>query len=123
MILGVAITNKTTKALTGIDRDYAPVCADLAHGWTLCPRNDLASRPARLRIIGRRYAYEAQLSGYCLPDGLCSCQRSPCRCQGVQLKGGDRPGVLLLIHATPREAWDGTDEGWSGRAFVDGCGL
>jgi ATP-dependent RNA/DNA helicase IGHMBP2 len=110
MILGVAITNKTTKALTGIDRDYAPVCADLAHGWTLCPRNELASRPARLRIIGRRYAYEAQLSGYCLPDGLCSCQRSPCRCQGVQLKGGDRPGVLLLIHATPRESWDGTEE-------------
>ena len=110
MIVRVGVTNKTTKAVSGIDRDYAPVCTDLAEGWTLCPRERLATRPARLHIIGRRFSYLAQLSGYRLPEGLCSCERSPCRCQGVQLKPGDDPGVLLLIDAFPRTANDGTAE-------------
>jgi AAA domain len=110
VIVKAAITNRTTKALSGVDRDFAPVCADLAHGWTLAAPAYLRTRPARLRLIGRRFAYEAQLSGYRLPAGLCSCRRKPCRCQGVQLKDGDTPGVLLLISATPRAAWDGTDE-------------
>jgi ATP-dependent RNA/DNA helicase IGHMBP2 len=110
MIVRLGVTNKTTKAVSGIDRDYAPVCADLADGWTLCPREKLALRPARLHIIGRRFSYLAQLSGYCLPEGLCSCERSPCRCQGVQLKAGDAPGELLLIEAFPRTASDSTAE-------------
>ena len=38
MIVPVAITNRVTKALSGIDRDYVPVAADLADGWTLCAR-------------------------------------------------------------------------------------
>ncbi len=110
MIVKAAITNKTTKAVSGQDRDFAPVCEDLANGWTLAPAAHLRTRPARLRLIGRRYAYEAQLSGYRLPEGLCSCRRNPCRCQGVQLKDGDTPGVLLLIGAKRREPWDATEE-------------
>jgi hypothetical protein len=110
VILKAAITNRTTKALTGADRDFAPVCEDLANGWTLAPAAYLRTRPARLRLIGKRFAYEAQLSGYALPEGLCSCRRTPCRCQGVQLKDGDTPGVLLLISATRREPWDATED-------------
>ena len=35
-----------SKAVSGVDRDYAPVVADLAEGWTLCARDDLAANPA-----------------------------------------------------------------------------
>ncbi len=110
MIVKAAITNKTTKTVSGEDRDFAPVCADLANGWTLAAPAYLRARPARLRLIGKRFAYEAQLSGYRLPEGLCTCRRDPCRCQGVQLKDGDTPGVLLLISAKRREPWDPTEE-------------
>ena len=82
MILGVAITNRVTKTLSGIDRDYAPVCADLSEGWTLVARDDLAAQPERLRLIGRRYTYIALLE----------------------------EDQLLLIGARERRAWDGTEE-------------
>jgi ATP-dependent RNA/DNA helicase IGHMBP2 len=82
MIVGVAITNRVTSAVSGIDRDYAPVCADLAEGWTLVARDDLADRPERLQLIGRRYTYIALLE----------------------------EDQLLLIGARERRAWDGSDE-------------
>jgi hypothetical protein len=110
VIVPVAITNRVTKALSGIDRDYVPVAADLADGWTLCARENLAARPARLRLIGRRYTYTALLSGYCLPPGLCSCQQTPCVCQEAQLEQGNKPDVLKLIGARERDLWDGSDE-------------
>lgn len=110
MIVKAAITNRTARELSGLDRVYQPVLADLENGWTLAAASYLSARPARLRLIGRRFSYEAQLSGYALPAGLCSCKRSACRCRGVQLKDGDTPGVLLLISAKRREAWDGTGE-------------
>jgi ATP-dependent RNA/DNA helicase IGHMBP2 len=82
MILAAAITNRVTKTVSGIDRDYAPVCHDLSEGWTLMARDELAERPERLQLIGRRYTYIALLEN----------------------------GQLLLIGARPRRAWDGTDE-------------
>jgi hypothetical protein len=110
MIVQAAITNRVTKTVSGIDRNYAPVCADLSDGWTLCARGDLADRPARLQLIGRRFAYLAQLTGYRLPASLCTCKREPCVCKDEQLAPGDEPGVLLLIGARRRKAWDGSDE-------------
>lgn len=109
MIVRVAITNRVTKALSGIDHNYAPVCEDLSESWTLCARDHLAAQPTRLRLIGRRYTYVAQLNGYRLPGDLCSCGQTPCVCKGAQLKDGDTPGVLVLIGARERKAWDGSD--------------
>jgi ATP-dependent RNA/DNA helicase IGHMBP2 len=82
MILAAAITNRVTNTISGIDRDYAPVCRDLSEGWTLMARDELAEQPERLQLIGRRYTYIALLEN----------------------------GQLLLIGARPRRAWDGTDE-------------
>jgi ATP-dependent RNA/DNA helicase IGHMBP2 len=82
MILAAAITNRVTKTLSGIDRDYAPVCRDLSEGWTLMARDELARQPERLQLIGRRYTYIALLEN----------------------------GQLLLIGARQRRAWDGSDE-------------
>lgn len=82
MILAAAITNRVTKTVSGIDRDYAPVCRDLSEGWTLMAREEFAERPERLQLIGRRYTYIALLES----------------------------GQLLLIGARPRRAWDGSDE-------------
>ena len=110
MIVPIAITNGVTETLGVIDGDYAPVYDDLREGWTLCGRDNLAARPARLRLIGRRYTYTALLSGYCLPPGVCSCQRTPCVCQGPQREAGEKPGVLKLLGARPREAWDESRE-------------
>jgi hypothetical protein len=81
MILGVAITNRVTKTVSGIDRDYAPVCADLSEGWTLVARDDLARQPERLQLIGRRYSYIALLE----------------------------EGQLLLTGARERKPWDSSD--------------
>src|SRR5271168_2209477 len=61
MILAAAITNRVTKTVSGIDRDYAPVCRDLSEGWTLMARDELAEQPERLQLIGRRYTYIALL--------------------------------------------------------------
>ena len=82
MIVGVAITNRVTSTVSGIDRDYAPICDDLSEGWTLVARDDLAKQPERLQLIGRRYSYIALLEG----------------------------SKLLLIGARRRKAWDGSDE-------------
>jgi hypothetical protein len=82
MIVAAAITNRVTKTVSGIDRDYQPVCRDLSEGWTLMARDELAERPERLQLIGRRYTYIALLED----------------------------GQLLLIGARERRAWDGTDE-------------
>ena len=82
MIVGVAITNRVTSTVSGIDGDYAPVCEDLSEGWTLVARDDLAKQPERLQLIGRRYSYLALLEG----------------------------SKLLLIGARRRKAWDGSDE-------------
>ena len=109
MIVRVRISNRVSKALSGVDHDYAPVVADLADGWTLCARDHLAANPAQLRLIGRRYTYVAQLSGYRLPGDLCSCCQTPCVCRTAQLKDGETPGVLSLIAARGRKAWDGSD--------------
>ena len=54
VIIRVAITNTATKPVSGIDRDYAPVCADLSQGWTLCARDNLCTQPAALELIGAR---------------------------------------------------------------------
>jgi ATP-dependent RNA/DNA helicase IGHMBP2 len=110
VIIGAAITNTATKALSGIDHDYAAVCADLSSGWTLCATDRLAQDPSRLQIIGRRYTYTAQLNDYVLPPGLCVCRRDPCVCQGEHLTPGDDPGVLLIVGARARKAWDESDE-------------
>lgn len=107
---GAAITNRVTQTVSGLDRDYAPVCADLSEGWTLNARRELAKEPAKLQLIGRRYTYIALLGGYELPAWLCSCERDPCVCHDSALKPGDERGVLLLIGARRRVAWDGTDE-------------
>jgi ATP-dependent RNA/DNA helicase IGHMBP2 len=109
VIVRVAITNTVTKALTGIDGDFAAVTADLADGWTLCAKDWLAEQPSRLEIIGRRYAYIALLNGYELPADLCSCFQTPCVCKGTQLTDGETPGVLKLIGAHDRKAWDGSE--------------
>jgi len=82
MIVGVAITNRVTSTVSGIDGDYAPVCEDLSEGWTLVARDDLAKQPERLQLIGRRYSYIALMEG----------------------------SKLLLIGARRRKAWDGSDE-------------
>jgi hypothetical protein len=80
--IGVAITNRVTSILGGIEKDYTPVCDDLAEGWTLVARDDLARTPERLQLLGKRYAYIALLE--------------------------DRQ--LLLIGARERRPWDGSDE-------------
>ena len=77
-------------------------CGRSAQGWTLCARNDLCTQPARLSLIGARFTYLVQLNGYCLPEGLCICEASPCRCQGIQLTPGDEPGALVLVGARRR---------------------
>jgi AAA domain len=82
MMIPVAITNRVTSKVSGIERGYAPVCEDLAEGWTLVARDDLANTPERLQLIGRRFAYIALLEG----------------------------SQLLLIGARKRKAWDGSDE-------------
>jgi ATP-dependent RNA/DNA helicase IGHMBP2 len=82
MIVGTAITNRVTRTVSGIDRDYAPVCADLSEGWTLVARDDLAEQPERLQLIGRRYSYIALLE----------------------------EDQLLLIGARERKPWDSSDE-------------
>jgi ATP-dependent RNA/DNA helicase IGHMBP2 len=82
MIVPVAITNRVTSTVSGIDGDYAPVCEDLSEGWTLVARDDLAKQPERLQLIGRRYSYIALLEG----------------------------SKLLLIGARERRPWDGSDE-------------
>lgn len=110
MSIPVVIKKAVTKPVTGVDRDYAPVCADLAQGWTLCARDDLCTQPARLSLIGARFTYLVQLNGYCLPEGLCICEASPCRCQGIQLTPGDEPGALVLVGARRRNPADHTDE-------------
>jgi ATP-dependent RNA/DNA helicase IGHMBP2 len=78
----VAITNRVTSKLSGSEKNYAPVCEDLSEGWTLVARDDLASTPERLQLIGKRHAYIALLEGE----------------------------QLLLIGARRRKAWDGSDE-------------
>jgi ATP-dependent RNA/DNA helicase IGHMBP2 len=110
MRIAAAITNRVTQTVGGGDQHYAPVCADLCEGWTLNARKELADEPAKLQLIGKRYTYIAQLNGYELPYGVCSCQRDPCVCRHAGLKEGDEPGVLLLIGARRRKAWDGSDE-------------
>jgi ATP-dependent RNA/DNA helicase IGHMBP2 len=110
MIFGVAITNRVTKTLSGKDRDYTPVRTDLSEGWTLNARKELAAHPAKLALIGRRYTYIAQLGGYQLPAGMCSCEREQCVCRHAQPKPDDEPGVLLLIGARARRAWDGSEQ-------------
>ena len=82
MRIAVAITNRVTTTVSGIEKNYAPVCEDLSEGWTLIARDDLASTPERLQLIGRRYAYIALLEG----------------------------NQLLLIGARERKPWDGSDE-------------
>jgi len=82
MIVPVAITNRVTSTVSGIDGDYAPVCEDLSEGWTLMARDDLAKQPERLQLIGRRYSYIALLEG----------------------------SKLLLIGARERRPWDSSDE-------------
>jgi ATP-dependent RNA/DNA helicase IGHMBP2 len=82
MRIGVAITNRVTTKVSGIEKHYAAVCEDMSEGWTLIARDDLASTPERLQLIGRRYAYIALLEG----------------------------SQLLLIGARERRPWDGSDE-------------
>lgn len=102
--------NAATKAVSGIDQDFAPVCADLSRGWTLVATDKLAKDPSRLLVIGARFTYTFQLNGYRLPQGLCSCRRERCVCQGERLTPGDTPGELLILGASPRQAWDESDE-------------
>jgi hypothetical protein len=104
------IMNAATKAVSGIDQDFAPVCADLSSGWTLVATDKLRKEPSRLLVIGGRFTYTVQLNGYRLPDGLCSCQQDPCVCRGRRLTPGDTPGELLILGASPRQAWDESDE-------------
>ena len=82
MILRAAITNRVTKTVSGIDRDYMPVCADLQDGWTVTAPEEFAERPAYARLIGRRHTYIAVLD----------------------------EGQLVLIGARARKAWDGSEE-------------
>jgi ATP-dependent RNA/DNA helicase IGHMBP2 len=82
MRIGVAITNRVTSILGGVERDYTPVCDDLAEGWTLVARDEFARTPERLQLIGRRYAYIALL----------------------------QDSQLLLIGARERKPWDSSDE-------------
>ncbi len=82
MKIGVAITNRVTSKVSGMERSYAPVCGDLCEGWTLVAREDLARTPERLQLIGKRYAYIALIEA----------------------------GQLLLIGARERRPWDGSDE-------------
>jgi ATP-dependent RNA/DNA helicase IGHMBP2 len=82
MILRAAITNRVTKTVSGVDRDYAPVCADLKDGWTVTAPEEFAERPAYARLIGRRHTYIAVLD----------------------------EGQLVLIGARARRAWDGSEE-------------
>lgn len=82
MRIPVAITNRVTNTVSGVEKHYAPVCEDLGEGWTLVARDDLAKHPERLQLIGRRYAYIALLE----------------------------EDQLLLIGARRRKAWDGSDE-------------
>ena len=83
MILRAAITNRVTRTVSGIDRDYAPVCADLQKGWTVTAPEEFADRPNHARLIGRRYAYIAVLD----------------------------EGQLVLIGARARRAWDSSEAG------------
>ncbi len=110
MIIRVAITNTATRAVSGSDQDFAPVCGDLSAGWTLCATDRLGKEPSRLLVIGGRFTYTLQLNGYQLPDGLCSCRQNPCVCHGVRLKPGDEPGQLLILGAFRRTPWDESDE-------------
>jgi hypothetical protein len=82
MIVRTAITNRVTKTVSGIDRDYAPVCADLQDGWTVTAPDELADRPWHARLIGKRHTYIAVLD----------------------------EGQLVLIGARARKAWDGSEE-------------
>ena len=82
MILRAAITNRVTRTVGGIDRDYAPVCADLQDGWTVTAPQEFADRPGHARLIGRRHTYIAVLD----------------------------EGQLVLIGARARKAWDGSEE-------------
>jgi superfamily I DNA and/or RNA helicase len=82
MILRAAITNRVTRTVSGVDRDYAPVCADLQEGWTVTAPEEFAQRPAYARLIGRRHTYIAVLD----------------------------EGQLVLIGARARRAWDGSEE-------------
>lgn len=108
--IGVAITNRVTKTVSGLDRDYRPVCEDLAEGWTLNARAELGKEPAKLQMIGKRFTYIALLSGYELPAWICSCEKEPCVCHENRMGLGDERGVLLLIGARGREEWDGSEE-------------
>ena len=112
MIVRVAITNRVTQAVSGADQAYMAVCEDLREGWTLNATRELGGEPGKLQMIGKRYAYIALLQGYALPRGVCSCQREPCVCQDYRSRADDRePGVLLLIGARRRKAWDASAEG------------
>lgn len=82
MIVKAAITNRVTKTVGGIDRDYMPVCADLEEGWTVTAPDELADRPTHVRLIGKRHTYIAVLD----------------------------ENQLVLIGARQRKAWDGSDE-------------
>ena len=82
MIVRAAITNRVTKTVSGIDRDYMPVCGDLEDGWTVTAPDELADRPAHVRLIGKRHTYIAVLD----------------------------EGQMVLIGARQRKAWDGSDE-------------
>jgi ATP-dependent RNA/DNA helicase IGHMBP2 len=82
MIVKAAITNRVTRTVSGIDRDYLPVCADLQDGWTVTAPEEMSDRPAHVRLIGRRHTYIAVLD----------------------------EGQLVLIGARARKAWDGSED-------------
>jgi hypothetical protein len=108
VIVKAGITNQAMRALSPLDAEYGPLCADLAEGWTLCPLERLASDPPTLLLIGQRFSYICKLCGYELPKNVCSCGRDPCVCKGSHLDPRNTPGELLIINATRREAWDRT---------------
>jgi AAA domain len=104
----VAITNTAGDTVRRQDTDdhHILICRDLEHGWTLRPLNSLAHDPSRLLLIGRRFSYVTKLCGYEIPEGICSCLRQPCVCQGSHLTDNDTPNGLLILTAREREPWD-----------------
>ncbi len=101
VIVKAAITNKTTRDVSGQDRDFRPCRGPrerLDPGRARIPaRPPRAPAPDRKVLLLRGPALRLQA-----PRGTVHLPARPVPLQGVQLKDGDTPGVLLLIGAKPR---------------------